>query len=294
MRNLGALELIGCKGPAAFVWPGSHTKLVRVDADGRITASTTTLAGEMTSAVARHTLLAASLPATWPEEPDAEAVAAGARRVASDGLGRCAFLVRIAALSGALDPARRAAFWIGAVVADDAHQFAKHELLNDGIPVWIGGSTPARGLYASALAALHSGPVRALSESDADRVSALGRWSWRGERAGVTADARSHGTEAAPRPHDLAENETVPGRIEFNGNERMIFVLLIGSQDHVATTDLQPSNDCSAVRPSGDDSPLQMLGVGHGSVDSDDRARRKNRMHRVVSKTDADGLVGVG
>ena len=50
----------------AFVWPGSHTKLIEVDPAGRIVRSHTTLAGELLLALARHTLLAASLP-SWRE-----------------------------------------------------------------------------------------------------------------------------------------------------------------------------------------------------------------------------------
>ncbi|MBX6313698.1 MAG: 2-dehydro-3-deoxygalactonokinase, partial [Isosphaeraceae bacterium] len=101
-ETLGALRALGLAGPAAFVWPGSHTKLVAVDADGRIARSHTTLAGELTAALARHTLLAASLPADWPDEPDPEALAAGSRLAERDGLGRAAFLVRIADLTRSL------------------------------------------------------------------------------------------------------------------------------------------------------------------------------------------------
>ena len=83
--------------------PGSHTKLVEVDAEGRIARSHTTLAGEMLQAVAQHTLVAASLPAALPDELDTDAAAAGARAAVRYGLGRAAFLVRIAALTGTLD-----------------------------------------------------------------------------------------------------------------------------------------------------------------------------------------------
>ena len=130
----------------AFLWPGSHTKLVEVDADGRITRSYTTLAGEILQAVARHTLLAASLPAAWPEKLDSEALSAGGRAVARDGLGRAAFLVRIAALAGALDARARASFWIGAVVAADVDALAGHPILEPGRPVFVGGRDPLRAL----------------------------------------------------------------------------------------------------------------------------------------------------
>ncbi len=133
-ETLGALRLLFPPSPdpdppsptRAFVWPGSHTKLVEVDGQGRIVRSHTTLAGELTRAVARHTLLAASLPEALPDGPDPEALEAGARLVGREGLGRAAFLVRVAALSGALDPLRRASFWVGAVVADDVAHLARH------------------------------------------------------------------------------------------------------------------------------------------------------------------------
>src|SRR5262249_50876039 len=88
---------------ALFLWPGSHTKLVAVDADGGIARSFTPLAGEILQAGGRHTLLAASLPADWPDELDPDAAQDGARAAGRHGLGRAAFLVRIAALGRSLD-----------------------------------------------------------------------------------------------------------------------------------------------------------------------------------------------
>jgi 2-dehydro-3-deoxygalactonokinase len=157
-----------------FLWPGSHTKLVAMDRAGRIARSTTTLAGELTAAVAGHTLLAASLPEPWPDAPDAGALAAGARLAGRQGLLRAAFLVRIAALAGTWGPRERAAFWIGAVAADDVACLARHPILAEAVPVWVGGSPARRALYASALAARHRGPVTALDDDLAEKASALG------------------------------------------------------------------------------------------------------------------------
>ncbi len=160
--------------PALFLWPGSHTKLVAVDADGRITQSFTTLSGEVLQAVARHTLLAASLPAAWPDDLDPDAVAAGARAAERFGLGRAAFLVRIAALSEALDPGRRAAFWIGAAVAADVMDLAGHPLVESGRAIWVGSRQPLRALYVAGLARRHAGPVVAIDDPLAEAASALG------------------------------------------------------------------------------------------------------------------------
>ncbi len=85
-ETLGALSQLSRLGlhdagrqERAFVWPGSHTKLVEVDRLGRITRSQTSLAGEFLQAIARHTLIAASLPSRWPESLDLDAAEAGAR-----------------------------------------------------------------------------------------------------------------------------------------------------------------------------------------------------------------------
>ena len=132
----------------SFVWPGSHSKLVEVDGQGRITRSQTTLAGELIQSVARHTLIAASLPAELPRALDIETAEAGARATQGQGLERAAFLVRVAALPGTMSPEQLASFWVGAVVADDAGHLARHPILARSPPVWVGGREPLRSLYA--------------------------------------------------------------------------------------------------------------------------------------------------
>ncbi|MEO6810404.1 MAG: 2-dehydro-3-deoxygalactonokinase [Isosphaeraceae bacterium] len=172
--TLGAWLALGRPGASVFLWPGSHTKLIQVDADGRIVRSHSTLAGELTAAVAGHTLLAASLPDDLPENLDPDAVAAGVRLAQRQGLGRAAFAVRLADLSHALDPQQRAAFWISAVAAVDVADLANHPILNDKAPVWVGGSQPRRGLYASLLARRHLGHVATLEDDLAEQAAALG------------------------------------------------------------------------------------------------------------------------
>src|SRR5262249_56701187 len=123
------------------------------------------------------TLLAASLPETLPEEVDPDAAAAGARAVARSGPGRAAFLVRIAALTGSLDPRGRASFWIGASVAADGLALARHPILGPGPPAWVGGRQPLRALYAADLAGRHAGPGGPLEEPPAESASAVGAWA---------------------------------------------------------------------------------------------------------------------
>jgi 2-keto-3-deoxy-galactonokinase len=90
------------------------------------------------------------------------------------GLGRAAFAVRLSDLAHALDPAQRAAFWIGAVAADDVAHLANHPILSDQAAVWVGGSQPRRDLYARLLAQRHPGPVATLENDLAEQAAALG------------------------------------------------------------------------------------------------------------------------
>lgn len=173
-ETFGALEIEGLEGPIVFLWPGSHAKLVEVDSRGRIVRSTTSLAGEITSAMARHTLVAASLPESLPETPDLDAAEAGVRLGGSEGLGRAAFLVRLAALEGAMTAEQRGAFWVGAVVGDDVSHLARHPILRRGLPVVVGGREPLRGLYRDALEQATDCVVESLDEDTADAAAAVG------------------------------------------------------------------------------------------------------------------------
>lgn len=181
-----------------FLWPGSHTKLVEVDRLGRITRSHTSLAGELLAAVARQTLIAASLPPELPDQLDFEAAEAGGRAALGHGLGRAAFLVRIAALAGTLKLEERAGFWIGAVVMDDVRQMSAHPILGDAHPVWVGGREPLRALYARWLARFHSGAVTPLDDELAEAASALGALEISARRVEWRQPGRSPIAEAAP------------------------------------------------------------------------------------------------
>jgi 2-dehydro-3-deoxygalactonokinase len=173
-ETFGVLTSFGGDAPGVYLWPGSHTKLVEVDAMGRIVRSQTTLAGELTQALARHTLIAGSLPETLPDDPDPDALIVGARIVSREGLGRAAFLVRISELLKTYPARQRASFWIGAVIADDVAHLARHPILRGGLPVRVGGREPQRSIYTALLAEHHEGRVIALADEEAERASALG------------------------------------------------------------------------------------------------------------------------
>jgi 2-dehydro-3-deoxygalactonokinase len=181
VETLGAVAALRLAGRSvAFLWPGSHTKLVEVDFEGRILRSYTTLAGEITATLASHTIISKSLPSTLPEEPDRGAVELGMRTAVEAGIGRAAFAVRLAELSGSLDAHGRASFWVGAVIGEDCARIAAHPIAKSGAPIWVGGRDPQRRLYADRLATLVESPIAMIEEPLATTASAVG--------AGLVAD----------------------------------------------------------------------------------------------------------
>lgn len=157
-----------------FVWPGSHTKLVELDENGRIARSFTSLAGELLQAVAQHTLVASSLPSGLTDALDRDAAAEGAIAAGLHGLGRAAFLVRMAALCGSLDERARASFLVGAVVGDDAAGLSRVLARWGADMVWVGGREPLRSLYTTEIARLTDRAAAALGDPLAEHASALG------------------------------------------------------------------------------------------------------------------------
>lgn len=156
-------------GERLYILPGSHSKLVRLSRDSRIVGSYTTLAGELRAAVARHTILAASLPESSVQEPDPEAVSAGMRLARQEGLGRAAFLVRLAALQLDVSPEWRAAFWTGAVVGIDVDHLIASGFVQRAAPTvrfHVGGTGVLRRLYVEALRDA-VGPERTVDEGEA-------------------------------------------------------------------------------------------------------------------------------
>jgi 2-dehydro-3-deoxygalactonokinase len=90
----GLLSVAGAEPPLLYVSPGSHTKFVSVDADGRISWSMTTLSGELLWALHQETILA-KLVDPGKDIEDLSMVEEGARLVEEGGLGRALFAARL-------------------------------------------------------------------------------------------------------------------------------------------------------------------------------------------------------
>lgn len=116
---IGLLSRLSLTGRAMLIMPGSHTKLVSVDAERRIVGCATTLAGELLQAITEHTLISDALDASFAQTLVPEMVRAGAAAAQKTGLARACFSVRTLAQFSATERNARANFLLGAVLRGD-------------------------------------------------------------------------------------------------------------------------------------------------------------------------------
>lgn len=111
--------------PARLMLPGSHCKIVQLDAAQRICGSATTMSGELLEVLQTQTLLAGSISSAFADTLDCAALEAGADAAGRVGLARAAFGVRLLDLRNLAERNARACYLMGAVLAGDV--LALHE-----------------------------------------------------------------------------------------------------------------------------------------------------------------------
>jgi len=144
---MGLLDRLQQAGEALLVLPGSHTKLIRLDAQGRIAASATTLGGELLQVLSQNTLLAASVGGGFVDQLDLAALDAGAQATWRSGLSRAVFGARILDVKGLADRHGRASYLLGAVLAADVQALLHSptlQLRDRDRPVWVAGRASVR------------------------------------------------------------------------------------------------------------------------------------------------------
>jgi len=131
------------------VLPGSHTKMVRITAQGEIGACITTLSGELLDVISQNTLVAEALEHRFCDDIDEAMLRRGADLCRQVGLPRVCFSIRIMAMFADLSRNQRANVLLGAILGADI-QAIKHSAalgMRDDTPIVIYGKpTLQRGL----------------------------------------------------------------------------------------------------------------------------------------------------
>jgi 2-dehydro-3-deoxygalactonokinase len=147
------LNVLGVIAPESLVLSlGSHWKAIRLNAEGLIQSSITSLSGELIRAAQTQTVLADAVPSDWPEKFDYEWLAAGMTQQRRSGLSRALFCVRLMALANEGTAADRFSFLVGAFIADDLDALIAQEILTPNTEVAVSGNQATARACQAALA----------------------------------------------------------------------------------------------------------------------------------------------
>lgn len=167
---LGALACGMLEPGDTLVSIGSHWKRVRIDREGRVAGSRSSLGGEIVDAVKTTTVLAAGLPDAWPERLLHDAVASGVEAFARVGLPRALFELRLHHLAVTDTPDERLAFLAGVVIGADLGDWPASQAPGRLV---LSGASPIAEAWAAVLDGRGRSVVR-LEKADAGRAHRIG------------------------------------------------------------------------------------------------------------------------
>lgn len=148
---LGLIALGLIQPPATLLNVGSHWKAIRLDDQGRIHSSITTLSGELIHATQTQTILASAVPRDRPSTLDAAWCEVGMKEERGSGLARALFCVRLLELNRVGTPEQRLSFLVGAFVAADLDAMRRRGVFESGASVLITGAGAVAEAWRNAL-----------------------------------------------------------------------------------------------------------------------------------------------
>lgn len=119
VEAMGTISQLGISGPAVLILPGSHTKIIKLDRENRISGSITTMTGELMEFLTKKSILADSLNENFTDSLDESALNLGAKDCASNGITRTVFSVRLLDMYTGYSRNQRANYLLGAVLEND-------------------------------------------------------------------------------------------------------------------------------------------------------------------------------
>ena len=152
-----------------FVLPGSHSKIIRTDSDGRVVGFSTMLTGEMLMSLSQSTILKDAVDISIGEF-DREHLIWGCKFAIEEGLNKSLFKVRILKNAFKANPVQVYSFFVGAVLSDEIHSI----LSDDCREVVIGGNHQIKEATATLIKALSDKSVTTLSDSEVAASTTIG------------------------------------------------------------------------------------------------------------------------
>lgn len=140
-ETAGALNLASIHEDAVLVLPGTHNKVIRVQAGGTITDFYTTLSGELLNHLITNSILAGQVSHTF--NLSELYVLRGAAYAHENGLNAALFHIRVMGKNG-IDNDCLSSFLYGCVLGQDTDQILK---FSAGKPIYIGGRDNLKQVY---------------------------------------------------------------------------------------------------------------------------------------------------
>lgn len=166
---MGLMAICGCDSESVFVLPGSHSKIIRTDASGKITEFSTMLTGEMLMALANGTILKDAIDLSVTD-PDKAFLAEGYKFAKKEGINKALFKVRILKNIFKKSPNEVYSFYLGAILQDEIDNI----LASDAKNVFIGGNYRIKTATATLLSAVSDKKITVISNGDVERSTAVG------------------------------------------------------------------------------------------------------------------------
>lgn len=164
-------ELMGIsKGEqGVFILPGSHSKIIKTDNNGKITDFKTMLTGEMIMALSENTILKDAVDIKIPDI-DSEYLLKGFEYCSENGINDALFKVRVLKNLFGKNAVAVYNFYMGVILCDEI----KYVLSKKPQRVTIGGKKPIKEPMAVLLSELTDAEIKTVSDGKVNNSSALG------------------------------------------------------------------------------------------------------------------------
>ena len=169
LMGIGALHPVDSTVKRTYVLPGSHSKIISTDQNGRIASFSTMLTGEMLMALSQNTILKDAVDLSIGTF-DCEHLIKGCEFAIREGLNKALFKVRILKNAFKASPTEVYSFFVGAVLAEEI----KNIVDSDCCEVIIGGRHQIKEATAILIEVVSKKRVIMLSDSEVASSTAVG------------------------------------------------------------------------------------------------------------------------
>ena len=160
-------ELMGIMNPeygeCVYVLPGSHSKVIKTDADGRIESFSTLLTGEMFYALSQHTILADAVDMSV-ETVDEDYLLKGYTYCQENGSNKAIFKTRVLKNMFQCSGAEVNSFFRGVILCDEIREILRYDVDT----MVIGGKKQMKTATAMLLKHVSNKKVISLSDAEVD------------------------------------------------------------------------------------------------------------------------------